>query len=104
MITITVQDSVFEILIGRDAALIGFMIMTWSSPRFTPISHSLVQSEHNSYFVGICRAHIYSLTCFLPLYVVLNVDLITTKKFLDTNLFSNVAIMTLNYVLYPILV
>ena len=46
----------------------------------------------------------YISTCFFPLYVVSKIGLIYTRYFLIIHLFSNVVIMTLNYVLCPILV
>ena len=51
-----------------------------------------------------CRAHIYISTCFFPLYVVSKIYLSTIRWIYNTHLFSNFVIMTLNYVLYPILV
>ena len=83
-------------------------IWTWSSPRHPLRSHYLVHNEKillcrnrtNSW----CRAHIYISTCFFPLYVVSKIGLINIRYFSNTHLFPNVVIMTLNYVLCPILV
>ena len=52
---------------------------------------------------SLCGAHMYILTHFFPLYVVSKIGLSTIAEFLNAHLFSNVVIMTLNYVLYPIL-
>ena len=49
-----------------------------------------------------CRSHMYILTCFAPLYVVLKIVISTIRYFFNARLFSNVVIMTLNYVLCPI--
>ena len=46
----------------------------------------------------------YISTCFFSLYVVSKIGLSTISYNFNTNMFSNVVIMTLNYVLYPILV
>ena len=46
----------------------------------------------------------YISTCFPPLCVVSKIGLSTIRYFLNIHLFLNVVIMTLNYVLYPILV
>ena len=46
----------------------------------------------------------YISTYFLPLYVVSKIGVSTIIYILNTHLFSNVVIMTLNYFLYPILV
>ena len=49
------------------------------------------------------RSHMYFLTCLPPSYVVSKIGL-STIRFFNSHLFSNVVIMTLNYVLCPILV
>ena len=51
-----------------------------------------------------CRAHMYFLTYFPPWYVVSEIGLSTIRYFSNTHLFSNIFIMTLNYILCPILV
>ena len=83
-------------------------IWTWSSPRHPLRSHYLVHNEKillcrnrtNSW----CRAHMYISTCFFPLYVVSKIGLSTIIEFFNTHLFSNVVIISLNYVFCPILV
>ena len=45
-----------------------------------------------------CKSHLYILTWISPLYVVSKIGLSTIKYIFNTNLFSNVVIMWLNYV------
>ena len=43
------------------------MYRTWSSPRYSLRSHSMVHSENNSFFIGIRPIHDLYLTCiFIP--------------------------------------
>ena len=82
--------------------------MTCSRPRWPLRSHSMVHSEKILLFWNRtnswCRSHMYISTYFPPLYVVLKIGLSTITYIFNIHLFSNVVIMTLNYVLYPILV
>ena len=45
-----------------------------------------------------CRSHMYFSTCSFPLYIISKIGLSTIRQFFNTYLFSNVLIMTLNYV------
>ena len=81
---------------------------TGSSPRCPIWFHYLVNSKNNSYFVGIGPICDIELTCIFWL-VFLFVRCIKYRSqyykiVFNTHLFSDVFIMTLNYVLCPILV
>ena len=78
--------------------------MTWSIRRFPLQYHSLVHSKNNSYFLGIGPIRDIRFTCIFrpicfPLCVVSKIGLSTIRYFFNTHMFSNVVIMTLNYLL-----
>ena len=82
---------------------------TWSSPRCPLRSHSLLHSKNNSYSVGIGPIRDVELTWifwsfFYPFVRCIEDRYRYYKIIFNTHLFSNVVFMTLNYVLYLILV
>ena len=82
--------------------------MTWSRPSFPLWYHYLVHSENNSYFVVIVPICDVEHTCiFWPVFSFVHCIKDRYQYYtmiFITHLFSNVVIMTLNYVLCPILV
>ena len=82
--------------------------MTWSRPRCPLRYHSLVHSKKIVFFRNRtnswCRAHMYIWTCFSPLCVLSKIGISTIIYILNTHMFSNIVIMTLNYFMSTILV
>ena len=81
---------------------------TGSSPRCPLWYHSLVYSKNNCYFVRIGPIHDIDLTCtFRPFFPFLQCIKDRYQYYMimfNKHLFSNVVIMALNYILFPILV